>query len=134
MPTVNNAEAVVVDASAMSAVLFGEPSTDGVLRRVGRRRIVAPTLLRYEVVNTAIKKQRRQAVREDLVRRALELFESLDFEELPVPLLSLADVATDADLTAYDAAYLWLARTLGLELVTLDRGLAAAAGTTPADA
>jgi len=34
-------------------------------------------------------------------------------------------------LTAYDAAYLWLSRALGCELVTLDQALAAAARDQP---
>ncbi len=36
------------------------------------------------------------------------------------------DLAEAAGLTAYDASRLWLARSLGAELVTLDRKLAAA--------
>jgi predicted nucleic acid-binding protein len=36
------------------------------------------------------------------------------------------DLAEATGLTAYDASYLWLARTLNAELVTLDRKLAAA--------
>jgi predicted nucleic acid-binding protein len=34
------------------------------------------------------------------------------------------DLATATDLSVYDASYLWLARSLGAELVTLDRKLA----------
>ncbi len=37
------------------------------------------------------------------------------------------DLATETGLTAYDASYLWLARQLGAELVTLDQQLARAA-------
>jgi predicted nucleic acid-binding protein len=37
------------------------------------------------------------------------------------------DLALDMDLTAYDASYLWLARHLQAELVTLDVDLADAA-------
>ena len=40
---------------------------------------------------------------------------------------ALAAVAKDTGLTAYDASYLWLARHLGAELVTLDTKLAAVA-------
>ncbi len=40
----------------------------------------------------------------------------------------MLDMAEAASLTAYDASYLWIARTLGCELVTLDRRLAAAMG------
>jgi predicted nucleic acid-binding protein len=38
----------------------------------------------------------------------------------------ILDLAEATGLTAYDASYLWLARALGAELVTLDRKLAAA--------
>ncbi|MFP4126244.1 MAG: hypothetical protein ACLFU0_06310 [Alphaproteobacteria bacterium] len=36
-------------------------------------------------------------------------------------------IAAETRLTAYEASYLWLARFLGAELVTLDRRLRAAA-------
>jgi predicted nucleic acid-binding protein len=38
-----------------------------------------------------------------------------------------AGLALETGLTAYDASYLWLARRLGAELVTLDKALDAAA-------
>ena len=44
---------------------------------------------------------------------------SIDFD-------SIARLATATRLTAYDASYLWLARDLGIELITLDNRLAAA--------
>ena len=37
-------------------------------------------------------------------------------------------LADEHGITVYDAAYLWLARELNAELVTLDRKLEAAAG------
>ena len=39
---------------------------------------------------------------------------------------AVMDLAEATGLTAYDASYLWLARELEAELVTLDRKLAAA--------
>jgi predicted nucleic acid-binding protein len=51
----------------------------------------------------------------------------MEIEEVEV---SMAEVLLSADrenLTAYDASYLWLSRKLGLELVTLDGDLKAAA-------
>ena len=40
--------------------------------------------------------------------------------------VAVLDLAERTGLTAYDASYLWLARELKAELVTLDRKLAAA--------
>ena len=50
---------------------------------------------------------------------------------LPVDQAGVVVLATATGLTAYDASYLWLARHLQAELVTLDRRLAAAASATP---
>ncbi|MBV8446586.1 MAG: type II toxin-antitoxin system VapC family toxin [Hyphomicrobiales bacterium] len=47
-------------------------------------------------------------------------------ETVAVDIAATLDLAETAGLTAYDASYLWLARVLGAELVTLDRKLAAA--------
>jgi predicted nucleic acid-binding protein len=50
---------------------------------------------------------------------------SIDTHEVdPVATLTLAE---QFNLTAYDASYLWLARQLNIELVTLDQRLARAA-------
>ena len=39
----------VVDASALGALLFGEPRAEEVARRLDRHPLVAPPLLRYEL-------------------------------------------------------------------------------------
>ncbi|WP_254065926.1 type II toxin-antitoxin system VapC family toxin [Acidisoma sp. L85] len=43
---------------------------------------------------------------------------------------AVLELASETGLTAYDASYLWLARQLKAELVTLDRQLAHAEATT----
>ena len=54
------------------------------------------------------------------------LFDWLGVEEVAVDYDEALDLAAATGLTAYDASYLWLARQLGAELVTLDRQLAKA--------
>lgn len=51
--------------------------------------------------------------------------------QIPVPATPLPGLAAEAGLTAYEAAYLWLVRSLGPDLVTLDRDLAEATGGEP---
>jgi len=57
---------------------------------------------------------------------ALGLLPGLGIKEIQVPPEDLVEVARRTGLTAYDAAYLWLARELGAALVTLDDRLEAA--------
>lgn len=47
-------------------------------------------------------------------------------ETVTVDYYGVLALAEATGLTAYDASYLWIARGLGAELVTLDRKLAAA--------
>jgi predicted nucleic acid-binding protein len=48
----------------------------------------------------------------------------LQIENADVDHAEVLTLAAGTGLTAYDASYLWLARTLDAELVTLDRQLA----------
>ena len=124
------ADTAVVDASALAALLFGEPSGPEVSERLEGRALFAPTLLRYEVASVCLRKAKEEPEKERKLRKALGLLPGLGVQEVQVPPEGLVDVAQSAGLTAYDAAYLWLARELGLELVTLDARLAAASGNT----
>jgi predicted nucleic acid-binding protein len=115
----------VVDASALGALLFGEPAAAEVAKRLGDHTLAAPTLLRHELASIARRKRQRYPDREMDVMQALAVFDELQIEEVEVPMAPVVDLATSSDLTVYDAAYAWLAQGLHAELVTLDPRLAA---------
>lgn len=118
----------VVDASALAALLFGEPEAEAVAERLGDARLVAPSLLAFELANVCLVKVRRHPKLRAALIAAFRLRTRLGVEEIMVSHDGALDLAMSAGLTVYDASYLWLARRLGAELVTLDRQLAAAAG------
>ncbi len=118
---------VVVDASAAAALLFGEPDADAVTARLEGEECAAPSLLRYELANVYAKKGRRYARQRAGLREALQLLPRLGIDEVQVPTEEMAGLAEESGVTAYDAAYLWLARHLGAPLITLDRRLVTAA-------
>jgi predicted nucleic acid-binding protein len=120
-------EAVVVDASAIAAVLFGEESAAEVVAPLEGKVLFAPTLLRYEIASVGLKKRLERPDLDALLAKALSLFLSLDIREVQVPPTGLPGLATQTGLSTYDAAYLWLARTLSSDLVSLDTRLSAAA-------
>lgn len=117
----------VVDASALAAALFGEPAGEKITRALGRGQVFAPTLLRYEIGSVCLKKIRRHPRRREDLLAGLELLPRLDIQEIEVPTVEATMLAERAELTVYDAAYLWLAREIGAELVTLDARLETAA-------
>lgn len=122
------ADAVVVDASALAALLFGEPDGPEVASRLQGQAMLAPTLLRYELASVCTKKIAERPAEAAAFLSALGLFARLGVREVQVPAEGLVRVARETGLTAHDAAYLWLARELGAGLVSLDRRLSAAAG------
>jgi predicted nucleic acid-binding protein len=117
----------VVDASALAALLFGEPEAGAVAERLAGAGLFAPALLGFELASVCLTKMRREPAKRASLRAAFGLAERLAVETVAVAHASALDLAEATGLTAYDASYLWLARELGAELVTLDRKLAAAA-------
>jgi predicted nucleic acid-binding protein len=117
----------VVDASALAALLFGEPEAAAMAERLRAGRLVAPALLDFEIANICLTKIRRHYTsREDLLA-GFRLRTRTAIEIVAVDHVQVLALAEASGLTAYDASYLWLAQRLGAELVTLDRRLAAAA-------
>ena len=117
----------VVDASALAALLFGEPEAEAIVERLDGGRLVAPALLDFELANVCLTKIRRQPKQREALRAAFRLAHRLRVETVAVDHVAMLELAESTGLTAYDASYLWLTRALGAELVTLDRKLAAAA-------
>ena len=119
---------VVADASALAAVAFQEPGLEDVKFRLLGAEVFAPRLLQFEMANVAWKRIRRQPddalVTFTLLQAALG--EGSGIQWMDVNMTDVVLIAKATGLTAYDASYLWLAGSLGAELVTLDRRLAAA--------
>jgi len=51
----------VVDASAIAALLFGEPEADSIAVRLDDARLVAPSVLGFELANVCLITSRRHA-------------------------------------------------------------------------
>jgi predicted nucleic acid-binding protein len=116
----------VVDASAIAALLFAEPEADAVTSRLGGARLVAPAVLSFELANVCVMKLRRHLEQSAALKAAFRLRSRLAVEEVAVDHDAALELAGVTGLTTYDASYLWLARRLGAELVTLDKKLAKA--------
>ena len=118
---------VVVDASALAAMIFQEPASPVVEETLEGAIVFAPTLLAFELGNTALKKMRRAPADAPRILRALarglEGRWRLNWHE--VQHTDVALVASATGLSVYDASYLWLAGALSADLVTLDERLAA---------
>lgn len=115
---------LVVDASAISAIVFGEAEGATIAAHIDGESLVAPSLFDYEMVNIGWKKMRRHPDKHATLIAAMSRVPSLPILKVEVPVGELFALATETGLTAYDASYLWLALSRDLELVTLDNHLA----------
>ena len=118
---------VVVDASALAAIAFNEPGCEAIATRLEGATVFAPALLRYEMANVAWKKARRHKPEAAKILQALSLAlgPRWGIGWRDVDPVDVALIAQATGMSAYDASYVWLAGSLGADLVTLDRRLAA---------
>jgi predicted nucleic acid-binding protein len=117
----------VIDASALIAVVFGEDAGDDVAGKIQGCDLVAPSLLDFELVNVCLSKMRRSPGDRDRLLTAYRARRTIQIETMDLDHAAVLALAQRTGLTGYDASYLHLARTLEVELVTLDRKLAEAA-------
>ena len=110
----------VVDASAVVALLFNELTQDQIVARLRGARIHAPGLLEFEVANACLKKMRAAPAARDALLEAFSFLDALSIALERINFVEAISLAETTNLSVYDASYLWLARVLDAELVTLD--------------
>lgn len=118
---------LVVDASVLAAAVFAEPMLDDAVALMRGRALCAPHLVDYELANVALNKVRRKSTTAAAAGSALDALASLDLERHAIAPGDALELAVQYGLTAYDAAYLWLAGNLQAPLATFDAALGAAA-------
>ena len=98
---------------------------------------ITPSFWPHEVLNALLVGEKRKRISSDLIRTFLR-----DLETLPIVLQELQpdavfdriqSLSREHGLTAYDAAYLDLAKTSNLPLATLDEALIRACGEAVVD-
>jgi predicted nucleic acid-binding protein len=116
----------VIDASAAVALLFDEPTQEKVVARLRGTSLHAPGLLQFEVANACLKKMRASPAERRAPIEAFSFLDALSIAPQSVNLEEAMLLAERTKLSVYDASYLWLARALDAELITLDEKLARA--------
>ena len=116
---------VVVDCSVIAGLIFQEHWQAEAQARTADRSLHAPHLLDAEIAQVALKKHRSGAT--ELAAMGLVEYSDMIIITHPVKAVESFDLATRYNLSAYDAAYLWLAAKLKAPLATFDAKLGEAA-------
>jgi predicted nucleic acid-binding protein len=117
----------IVDASALAAATFLETEAATIEARLSGHKLFAPHLLPYEMSNICWRKMRQNPDKRAAIFEQLIYSRSLPIQLRDVDFPQVVELANRHGLTAYDASYLWLARNMNVELVTLDKDLKEAA-------
>jgi predicted nucleic acid-binding protein len=124
---------IVIDTSALVAVLLSEPERPILIKATRGADLVAPSSVNWEVGNALTAALERQRVTLSDAQRALTAYGAIPIRFLDVDLALSVEVAAEHQLCAYDAYLIVCASQQRTPLLTLDAALgraAAAAGVT----
>ncbi len=118
---------LVVDTSAIIAVIADEPEREAIIGRTQGATLAAPASLHWEVGNAFSAMFRRRRITLEKAKEAIRSYERIVFRFMDVDLGQSLELSDRLGLYAYDAYVLACALTLRSPLITLDTKLAAAA-------
>jgi len=118
---------IVIDTSALLAVILGEPERGRIVEVTSGHALVGPGSIPWEVGNafSAMMKQRRVTLAE--AQEGLRIFQTVPLRFIRVDTANALSLAHQAGLYAYDAYFLDCAARHAAPLLTLDDGLKEAA-------
>ena len=120
---------LVIDASAVLARLLPDEKTPREIKNIFRQYqseklvLVAPNLLPYEVGNALRSLTLSHRIPTDLAPALFEDFLNLRISYVEIDFNRVLSLAISAKISVYDASYLFLARKLNANLLTLDKRL-----------
>ncbi|MBI4334625.1 MAG: type II toxin-antitoxin system VapC family toxin [Chloroflexi bacterium] len=117
----------VVDASVLAAWCFREPRASEALEILRGSELHAPLLLAYELTSIARRKSIMLPENRVALEEAIRMAFAVPVHWNEVDHLAVLRLALAANVTTYDACYLYLAKKLGAPLATFDQQLARAA-------
>ena len=118
---------VVIDTSALIAVIVGEPERNKVIEFTTGNTLIGPGSIPWEIGNafSAMFKQSRLTL--DEARKGLVIFDSIPLRYIKPDFVNALKISKQTNMYAYDAYFLDCAIRHKAPLLTLDRKLKRAA-------
>jgi len=111
---------IVIDTSAILAVLLDEPQKEALVEATMGSIVCAPASLRWEVGNAATSGVKRRRLTKERARQLIADFEQVTVRELTIDIGRAVDLGLELGIYAYDAYILEAARSSGFPLLALD--------------
>lgn len=123
---------VVIDASAIIAVITNEPAKSKLIKLTEGVDLIAPGSVHWEIGNAFSAMLKRKRATLEQVTAAMTAYQQIPLRFVDVELEESLAIANHLDLYAYDAYLLRCALKYKSPLLTLDSGLARAAAVVKA--
>lgn len=123
----NSSMDIVIDTSAVIAVIANEPEKPSIVEHTLGANLIAPASVHWEVGNAFSAMFKRRRISLSQAKEAIKSYERIVFRFIDVDLGQSLELSDRLDMYGYDAYVLACALNLRSPLLTLDKKLAAAA-------
>jgi predicted nucleic acid-binding protein len=124
---------LVIDTSAIVAVLLNEPEREALVRRTRGTTLLAPSSVHWQVGNALASTLRRGKADVRAALKALEIYRQIPLRLLDVRIEDAVQLSAEHRVYAYDAYVLACARKQRCPLLSLDKALLRVASTIGVD-
>jgi predicted nucleic acid-binding protein len=118
---------IVVDTSAIIAVIANEPEKAALIELTRGAELIAPHSVHWEIGNAFSAMLKRKKITADETSKALETYGKIAIRFLSVELENSLEIANELAIYAYDAYIIRCAQKYRAPLVSLDQNLVASA-------
>jgi predicted nucleic acid-binding protein len=114
---------IVVDTSALLAVILGEPERDRIVQLTVGQELIGPGSIPWEVGNAFLSMLKRKRINLEEAQLGVRIFQDIPLRYVPVDIPQSVVLAHKSSQYAYDAYFLDCCQRHGAPLLTLDRAL-----------
>jgi predicted nucleic acid-binding protein len=114
---------IVVDTSAIIAVIAGEAEKAKLIELTKDATIVAPPSIDWEIGNAFSAMLKRSRITLEQALEVIDIYQDISLEILPISLKDAVQLAGKFNIYAYDACIIQCAIQYDLPLISLDRNL-----------
>lgn len=118
---------IIIDTSALIAVIVGEPERDFIVDITAGNNLIGPGSIPWEIGNafSAMFKQKRITIQE--AEKGIAIFKSIPLRYIEPDFINSLKISKKTNMYAYDAYFLDCAMRYNAPLLTLDKKLEAMA-------
>ena len=114
---------IVVDASAIIAVVVNEPSKADIIEATQDASLIAPASIHWEIANAFSAMFKRERVSLDEALDAIDIYKQIPIRFIEIELEESLRIAHQFNIYAYDAYLLRCAQKYKAPLISLDKTL-----------